>query len=252
VPAPVATCLPANRRPARAAPQPRGPWRHVRGGPGGSRSGTKSAATASASSGAPIRSASTSAQGTEPPEKSASPERPPAGSKLSGWPRICCHTGAPSKGSGSPGSASSALGRSRVDSANGTNSAALGRSAHQSVRPRFPSSRLRRMMPTAAGSRSDGAAAVMTASASPAAAAAVHDGVPLTPGLAGGWSARLPAGTGAKRPRPSAEPVARSRARTSSGIMTCASRAPTRPWLTATCRAGAAAQTSAAASRNRR
>ncbi len=63
---------------------------------------------------------------------------------------------------------------------------------------------------------------------------------------------RSPASGTAKRPCPRAVPVARSSASTSSGIMMCATSAPSRPWFRAICRAGAPPQTRAATRRNRR
>ena len=221
-----------------------------------------SAARASSSTGSPSSKASTRAQGrpespAEPaadPPKALSPVSPPRASKLSGWPKACCHSGAASKPSGRPGSARSARGRSRTENANGTNSARLGRSAHHTVRPRRPRSTPHRATMATDGTSSDGAAAVTTASARPAAAAAVHEGVPLMPGRAAGLGVRRrwPGAGTAWTPCPAAVPVARSSARTSTGIMTCASSAPSRPWLRATWSAGAPAQTRAAARRSLR
>jgi len=109
-------------------------------------------------------------------------------------------------------------------------------------------------MTTVAGISSEGAEAVVTASARPAAAAAVHEGVPLIPALAGMWSPVASPGEALalNLPWPTAEPVARNRPRTTSGSMICAINAPARPWFRAAWSAGAAAQESAATRRSRR
>ncbi len=166
--------------------------------------------------------------GTAPGPKTAKPVKPPSMSKASGWPSSCCHNGAASKVSGNPGSASNERGLSKTDIAYGRNKARVGRSDHHSVLPRCPRTTAASITATAIGPpNNDGAEAVTTAMARPAAAAAVHDGVPLMPGLptirAGRRLSWVPPAEAAP-PWATADPEARNSARRSSGIMTCATK----------------------------